>query len=80
MADLAALVAAIFFTVLFSGPLAVLFASNGFPIMGGLLGVLAVVSGSHWMATAPSGIGLLGAASAILGLVAIGRAFWGSNQ
>lgn len=79
MADLAALVAAIFFVVLFSGPLAVLFAANGFPIMGGLLGVLAVVSGVHWQATAPSGIGLLGAASAILGLVAVGRAFWGSN-
>jgi hypothetical protein len=80
MADLAMLVAAIFVVVLISGPLAVLFASNGMPIMGGLLGVLAVLSGAHWQATAPSGVGLLGAASAILGLVAIGRAFWGIDR
>lgn len=79
MGDLAMLVAGIFLLVLISGPLAVLFASNGFPILGGLLGVLAVVSGARWQATAPAGVGLLGAASAILGLVAIGRAFWGSN-
>jgi len=77
---LAMLVAGIFCLVLTSGPLAVLFASSGMPIMGGLLGVLAVVSGVHWQATAPTGIGLLGAASAILGLVAIGRAFWGIDR
>jgi hypothetical protein len=80
MEDLAMLVAAIFVVVLISGPLAVLFASNGMPIMGGLLGVLAVLSGAHWQATAPSGVGLLGAASAILGLVAIGRACWGIER
>lgn len=80
MEDLALLVTAIFVTVLFSGPLAVLFASNGMPLLGGLLGVLAVVSGVHWQSVAPTGIGLLGSTSAILGVVAIGRAFWGNHS
>lgn len=78
MEDLALLVAALFALVLLTGPMAVLFASKGMPLMGVLLGGLAVVSGVHWANTAPAPIGLLGAASAILGVAAIGRVFWGN--
>lgn len=80
MESLALLVAGIFAVVLFSGPLALLLSANGMPHLGGLLGVLAVVSGVHWLATAPAGVGLVGAASAVLGVAAIGRALWGSNS
>lgn len=80
MEDLAMMVSALFAVVLTSGPLAVLFASSRMPILGGLMGLLAVVSGLHLQASAPFGVGLLGVSSAILGMAAIGRACWGINQ
>lgn len=80
MEDLARLVAIIFLTVLVSGPLALLLSWRGIPILGGLAGCLAVVSGLHWLATAPSPIGLLGASNAILGVAAIWLAVRGIYQ
>jgi hypothetical protein len=71
MSDLALLVAGIFLTVLISGPLAVVFARLRFPILATACGLLAIVSGVHWASTAPWGVGLIGAASALLGAAAL---------
>lgn len=77
MESLALIVSLIFLTVLFSGPLAVLSARSGASILGGLLGLLAVVSGTFWLRVAPIPIGLVGAASAAMGLYAISRVIRG---
>ena len=79
MSDLAVLVAAIFLTVLASGPLAVLFARSGFPVLGCLLGALAVISGWHWTSVAPWGVNFLGAASAVMGFLAVYWALAGNR-
>jgi hypothetical protein len=79
MSDLALLVAAIFLLVVVSGPLAVLFARSGFPVLGCILGALAMLSGWHWTSVAPWGVNLLGLTSAILGLLAVYWALAGNK-
>jgi hypothetical protein len=73
MMSLALLVAAIFFCVCISGPLAAVAAIHGRPILAVFCGVTAMAAGTHWYSATMAPVSLVGLASAACGAYALFR-------
>lgn len=77
MESLALLVAAIFLTVVLSGPVAWLFTVNGYVYIGGTLGLFAILAGGWWSLTAIMPVAMVGWVSAALGAWCVLQAWRG---
>lgn len=75
MESLAVTAAAVFFTVVLSGPVAYLATNHGYVYVGGVLGLFAVAVGLWFASVTPPGAGVVGILSASVGAYCVWAAW-----
>lgn len=71
MASLALMVAIIFLSVIFLGPLSLLLYKLNFKVLARIVALLAILIGAHWLSVAPFPVSLVGLISLFTGVSTI---------